>query len=204
MSERIQWPIYKGPVKRIVFTKRLYEDPFSIKRHAKTTTPKHAGSDHAYQLYLRHHPYVPKHARPDYRYAKDGTIRKVLPKAETQPIKRKLPHVRQNIPKGPQGPPPPREMLVHVWNDRYEQRFSLEEHRATRRDLTWWERFCLCNYFRELLLLDIIVIMISILCVCSNNSMIQLIGSILLIGSIVLCPIFAVSAIVHHMHKARK
>lgn len=204
MSERIQWPIYKGPVKRIVFTKRLYDNPFSIKRHAKTSVPKHAGNDYAYQLYLRHHPYTPKHAKPDYRYAKDGTIRKVLPRAEQKSITRPLPKVRQNIPRGPLEPPPPRAMLVHVWNDRYEQQFSLEEYRSSRPAMTWWERCRTCNYFRELLLLDIILFMISVLCLCAGNQILNLAGAALLIGSIVLFPVLSISALYHHVHKVRK
>lgn len=197
------WPIYKGPVKRAGFAKRLYEDPFSIKRHAKTTKPKHAGNDYAYQLYLRHHPYKPKHAKPDYRYTKDGRIRKVLPKKEKEAsINREIRTVKH---KGPKEMPPPRAMLLHVYNDCYEDHFSLEEYRSSRTNLTWWKRCCTCNYFRELLMIDIVIIFLSILLVRNDSSGIGgRLANIVFLLSIGVCPVLIIVALYHHIYKVRK
>lgn len=198
------WPIYKGPVKRPGFAKRLYEDPFSIKRHAKTAKPKHAGNDYAYQLHMKHHPITPKHAKPDYRYARDGRIRKVIPKQEEKQKHVSLSFKERTIPKGPKETPPPRSMLLHLWNDRYDDSFSLEEHRAKRKPLTWMERFRMFNYFREVCMVEGVLMVIGMILVIQESTLFQTIGTSMMIALLVLFPISLISACFHHRHKDRK
>lgn len=202
MSEQNQWPIYKGPVK-VPFRKRNRLYPERIGKHGKQYEPKHKGNDSSYQLFIGH--YQPKHKKRNYRYAKDGTIRKVLPRSTPSHIpKQNIPPEKQIIRKGPQESPPPRAMLIHLYNDRFDDQFSLETYRASRVPLSWKQRFLTFNYFREVAMIEGILMLVSLLFAIQENTLWRFAGSSMFLILLILFPITALTAYIHHVKRDRK
>lgn len=201
MSEQNQWPIYKGPIK-VPYRKqnRLY--PERMGKHGIQYEPKHKGNDSSYQLFIGH--YQPKHKKRNYRYAKDGVIRKVLPRSTASlPIQSISPEKRI-IPKGPQEPPPPRNLLIHLYNDRFVDHFSLEAYRASRAPLSWKQRFRTFNYFREVCMVEGILMLVGLLFAIQEDTVWRIVGGSMLVSLLILFPITALAAGFHHIKKDRK
>lgn len=193
-----RWPLYKGPVKVAKRRNRLY--PKRLGRHGVQYEAKHKGSDGSYRLFMGH--YEPRHKKRDYRYAKDGTIRKVLPRAAvSKQSDQSITQHKRRVRKDSLHHPPPRAMLLHLYNDRFEEQFSLEEHRATREPLTWTKRFRRFNYFREACMLEAVLMIIGFTLQIQDTVSWHVIGTWITAIVVLLFPLTAAAALIHHVKK---